>query len=447
MTEGSGTSPTGSHDMRDHLGYAISEIGAGIIDGHGVFHDQVSHAPGHDQTITYASSTDPWHRSVDQDRKVEQPGIDFLERCGITRGLPVMLAVPVLYDTPENASALAKYVHGRQLAVARYELGEEPDGQRIDPRDFGVLYAQTARAVRKIDPDAVMGGPSFVTGDVSLYFGMKHPWWIREFRRELEHLGERNFFQFLSFEWYPFDDVDVSATQQLPVASGMLEQAVSQLRHEHLPLVIGEFNYSAFSCQQEVDLSGALLNAEIAAQSLCAGIETAYYYGYEPNKLEQDSGLWGNEMMLMQGKEGKRAVPLATFQSLRMLSHDWIDPRGGSHKAFHVRINPRQYGKNSFSAYALCLPDKTFSLLLINKSPDQAVRLTLKNSDRRALFSNSCKLVSYSCKEYVWFANGHKGHPIKNKPPSGRMVSGMEPIIIPAWSIAVLQSRTSISED
>ena len=165
MTKSSGTALPGSTDLRDHLGYAIREIRAGEV-GRFDFDDHVFHSTGKGQTITYVSSTDPWHRMCDRDPKVEQPGIDLLYRCGITRGLPLMLALPVLYDTPENASGLATYVQRSGYPVSRHELGEEPDGQRIDPRDFGVLYAQVSRRVRKAVPDAVMGGPSFVTLDV-----------------------------------------------------------------------------------------------------------------------------------------------------------------------------------------------------------------------------------------------------------------------------------------
>jgi F5/8 type C domain len=164
MTESSGTAPKGSSDPRDAMGYAIREIMAGEA-GRLDFEDHVIHRPGKTQTLCYVSSTDPWHRACDRDPKTEQPGIDRIARCGITRGLPLMLAIPVLYDTPENGAALAAYARRQGIPVSRLELGEEPDGQRIDPADFGALYAQTARRIRSVDSKAVMGGPSFVTLD------------------------------------------------------------------------------------------------------------------------------------------------------------------------------------------------------------------------------------------------------------------------------------------
>lgn len=49
----------------------------------------------------------------------------------------------------------------------------------------------------------------------------------------------------------------------------MLRRTLRRYGSLGLPLVIGEYNYSVFPCRQEVDLSGGLLNAEIAAQFLC----------------------------------------------------------------------------------------------------------------------------------------------------------------------------------
>ena len=440
MTESSGTALPGSIDLRDHLGYAIREIGAGEA-GRFDFDDHVVHSPGKGQTITYASSTDPWHRSCDRDLKVEQPGIDLMERCGITRGLPVMLATPVLYDTPENAAALVDYVNRAGYRVNRVEMGEEPDGQRVTPSDFGALYAQTARLIRKAVPQAVLGGPSLVTVDFDRNddtYRFDKRWWIRDFLGELRRKGQSGDFQFLSFEWYPFDDVDGKESEQLPKAFGMLDRAMRLLRSPGMPgvpLVIGEFNYSVFPCRQEVDLCGALINAEIAAQFLCGGGDAAYYYGYEPNKLEESSGSWGNQLMLLQQGEQKNlgaAVPVATYNALRLLSGEWLDPSGGPHTVLPVRISGDQ--ANLLSAFAVKRPDGSRSLLVINKDPKRPVRLSLKG-----LGKQSATLTTYSSAEYSWHADGEEGHPSRSLPPCHQQVSVDQPINIPPWSLSVIK--------
>ena len=441
MSEGSGTALSGSTDSRDHLGYAIREISAGESKQFD-FDDHVIHSPDKKQTITYASSTDPWHRMCDRDPKVEQPGIDLLARCGITRGLPLMLALPVLYDTPENASGLATYVQRSGYPVSRHELGEEPDGQRIDPRDFGVLYAQVSRRVRKAVPDAVMGGPSFVTMDVERgddqTYRFDKRWWIRDFLGELKRRNQSQDFRFISFEWYPFDDVDDvdgKESNQLPKASGMLRRTLRLMSCFHLPLVIGESNYSVFPCRQEVDLAGALLNAETAAQFLCGGGDAFYYYGYEPNKLDGSSGSWGNQLMLLEGKDG--IVPVATYQALKMMNREWFDPKKGAHRSFPVHLSGKR-SKDLLSAFALQRPDNKWSLLLINKDPVHEVRIVIRG---RNPWPGSARLVTYSAEQYYWQADKAAGHSTRNAAPSRIIVQGNQNFTLPAWSLSILRSE------
>ena len=434
ITEGSGTAPAGSSDPRDAMGCAIREIMAGEV-GTFDFDDHVVHRPGKNQTLCYVSSTDPWHRESDRDPKVEQPGIDRIFQSGITRGLPVMFPVPVLYDIPENAAALVEYARKSHCPVGRWELGEEPDGQRIAPGDFGALYAQSARAIRAKAPDAVMGGPSFVTTDVQPIddtYRFDKRWWIRDLRSELKRRGQLGDLSFISFEWYPFDDVDGQESKQLPKASGMLKRAMARLRPFGLPLVIGEFNYSVFPCRQEVDLAGALLNAETAAQFLCGGGDAAYYYGFEPNKLDGSSGSWGNQLMLL--RRSGDPIPVATFHAMRLLSREWIDARGGSHAVLPVSIKG---DRNLLQAFAFRRPDGSHSLLVINKDPKKPVRLSgsfLRKEDK-----GSMTLTTYSPAEYAWHPDGTNGHPSRNLPPSSRSIPAGQPVEIPPWSITVLR--------
>jgi hypothetical protein len=434
MTASSGTAPKGSEDPRDGMGYAIREMmagEAGQFDSRTLtsLDDHVIHSPDRKQTLTYASSTDPWHRESDRDSKVEQPGIDRIFRSGITRGLPAMLSIPVFYDTPENGAAFAEYVKRSGYRVGRWELGEEPDGQRVDPRDFGALYAESAQTIRKKIPDATMGGPSFVTADVQPNdetYRFDKGWWIRSFQTELKRRGQEGDLQFLSFEWYPFDDVTTPAARLLPKAFGMMDRTMKRLRGFGLPLVIGEFNYSVFPCQQEVDLSGALLNAEVAAQFLCGGGDAAYFYSYEPNNLAQTCGSWGNQIMLLKNESG--AVPVAAFHAMRLLNGEWMDPKGGAHDVLPVRLQGGEAA--SLSAFALRRPNGKVSLLVINKA-DYPVTVAVHGM--RLSVMNV-----YGSGQYRWLEVGRNGHPIRNLPPAtSSCVRGS--VRLPAFSLAVIR--------
>ncbi len=437
MTKGSGTAEAGSHDPRDAMGYAIREISIGRDDDKGAFHDQIMHAPNHQQTLAYVSSTDPWHRASDRDPHVEQPGIDLIAKCGVTRGLPFMLSIPVFYDTPENAAALASYARKNKMPVGRYELGEEPDGQRVDPKDFGALYAQVARAMKRVLPsESILGGPSFVTVDTEKNddtYRFDHRWWINDFRHELSRQGQLENFQFLSFEWYPFDEIGEQESIQLAKSSGMLNRAMKQLLPLGLPLVVGEANYSVFPCQQEVDLGGALLNAEMAVQFLSLGGSTFYFYSYEPNKLEESyDNSWGNQMMLMQQHGG--AIPLATYHAFRLLTQEWMLPQGGKHQLYTVKTDLPPGEQKRISFFAMKRPDQSWALLVINKNPSQSIALSLSSTP----FKSGCHLVNYSAQEYAWQPGGEDGQPRINKAPSVSRLSSGQPVVIPPWSLAVI---------
>jgi hypothetical protein len=53
------------------------------------------------------------------------------------------------------------YVKTRGYPISYIEMGEEPDGQKMQPEDYGALYLQFAAAIHKVDPTLKLGGPVF----------------------------------------------------------------------------------------------------------------------------------------------------------------------------------------------------------------------------------------------------------------------------------------------
>jgi NedA-like, galactose-binding domain len=163
MSRSSNTCVAGTHgDRRDCVGYAIGEVALGTLGGDGRFHDLIRHTPDQDQTATYCSSIDPWHASGDLDEKAgEQVGFDRFFTSGITRGLPAMIPIAMLYSTPEDAVAELSYLERRGYPIAYVEMGEEPDGHYTVPEDYAALYLQFAAALHRLDPRLKLGGPIF----------------------------------------------------------------------------------------------------------------------------------------------------------------------------------------------------------------------------------------------------------------------------------------------
>lgn len=88
-------------------------------------------------------------------------GLDLFFSSGVTRGLPAMIPIAMIYSTPENSAAEIAYVEMRKYPISYVEMGEEVDGQYMSPEDYAALYIQWARALHKVDPTLKLGGPAF----------------------------------------------------------------------------------------------------------------------------------------------------------------------------------------------------------------------------------------------------------------------------------------------
>jgi len=127
---GGGSADTKSSDPRNCAGYAIRELYLGTITEDRQFHDVVRHTADQEQTTTFCSSVDAWHEPSNLgSTKQAQMGFDLFFTSGVTRGLPAMIPVAMLYDTPDNAVAEIAYLKKRGYPISYVEMGEEADGQ------------------------------------------------------------------------------------------------------------------------------------------------------------------------------------------------------------------------------------------------------------------------------------------------------------------------------
>ena len=458
MTQSGGGRATG--DVRDSLGYAMGEIRLGTQDTHGHFHDFLRHVPhGKHQTPVYVSSTDPWHRETDRDANVEQPGFDRVFHSGLTRHLPLLVPVALLYDTPDNAVAELRFLRARGYPVTRLELGEEPDGQYASPEDYGALYIQWADALHRVDPRLQLGGPSFQTaldGWVAWPDAQGNRSWMNRFLGYLQSRGHTADLSFFSFEWYPFDKVGGPFAPQLALAPSLLANSLARLQSEglspHIPWLITEYGYSAFAGQAEMDWPGALLNAEIAAQFLTLGGSQAYLYGYEPDTPIQEaaggSQTWGNLALWLADNDGQARKPLATYYAAHLLTEDWTQPGTDlPQQLYKTQTDLKdRHGLPLVTAYTVHRPDGRWSVLLINKDPKLAHSVTVQfqQTGRRqpASFTGAVDLLQYSSAQYVWHPQGAQSYPSPDLPPSHRRVT-TSTFSLPPFSLTVVRGRVS----
>jgi hypothetical protein len=441
MKESSEKSNFKSRDIRAHVGYAVHEIFVGMLDSEQHFHDEISHAPDNKvQTAIYVSSTDPWHRAKDKDPRVEQAGFDRIFKSGLTNRMPMLTPVAVLYDTPENAAAELRYLKVRGYPVSRMELGEEPDGQFTPPEDYGALYIQFARALHAVDPNIKLGGPSFQ----DIEDGKEE--WLTRFVTYLSQRGHLDDYAFSSFEWYPFDDVCQQTGPQLKKSPQLLTEQLTAMRsadpRDGIPWIITEYGYSAYGARPEIDIEGALLNADAVANFLMLGGEQTFLYGYEPNELLQERECsQGNNMLFLIGNDGRISYRMPTYYAAVLLTHEWTNPGGGLHELYQTTVDDPL-----ISAYATKRPDRLWALLLINRDPDNAreVKIEFKCEDpgcedsKVGYSDGDVDVYQYSRNQYQL---GADFLPLRDLPPEHqRLKLGASTTFnIPAYSLSVVR--------
>ena len=444
MKESSERSSLKTTDVRDHLGYAVREISVGMRDTEHRFHDEISHAPDNaSQTPIYVSSTDPWHRLEDEDSMIEQPGFDRVFQSGLTNHLPMLTPVGLLYDTPENAAAELRYLRARGYPVSRIELGEEPDGQFITPEDYGALYIQFARALHAVDPNIKLGGPSFQ--DISEGKNV----WLRRFVAYLDQRGQLQDYTFSSFEWYPFDDVCQPTGPQLKQSTRLLTESLTAMRKANssnrIPWIMTEYGYSVFGGRPEIDIEGALFNADAVANFLMLGGEQTFLYGYEPNQLLHEVECsQGNNMLFFMGDDGRISYRTPTYYAALLLTHEWTKPEGGIHELYPATTNDP-----SITAYATMRPDGLWAVLLINKVPDNVrdVRIEFECEGRGceglklAYSQGEVDLYQYSRNEYEL---GSDFRVVRDSPPVHQRlkVGSRTTFEVPGYSLSVVRGLT-----
>ena len=447
LTASAHDAPAGATDPRDSLGYAIRELEIGTADG-ATLHDVVRHGVlSSRQSTTYASSTDPWHRATDIDVDLEQPGLDLVFRSTLTFGRPAMVPVSVLYGTPDDAAAEVRFLRRRGYRIGRIEMGEEPDGQYVTPEDYGALYAQVARAIRASWPDAPLGGPGFQGLESRVMFAWPQDsagdTWIPRFLATLRDRGRPGDFTFFSFEWYPWDDICGAAAPQLAEASARLTDRLARIERDGLdariPRVIAEYGYSAFAGQSQVDMAGALLNADILGRFLMLGGQAAFLYGWEPTSLDHSPRCdqWGNNMLLLTDDRRHIRARVATYHGLRLATQEWASPHGGVHEMYAAESDAHDAdGNELLSAYVLRRPDGTWATLLVNKDPSRSYRVT-----GAGMLTGVRTAFEYGPAQYEWRANGPDGAPQRNAAPVRRTLAADDPLIVPPYAMVVVRGR------
>jgi hypothetical protein len=385
-------------------------------------------------------------------RGIEQPGLDFILRSALTNGLPVLVPVGVLYDTPENATAEIKYLLRRNYDLEGIELGEEPDGQWASPEDYAALYAGVARRLIALNPRLQLGGPSLQNFDDQLLTwpdAAGNRSWMNRFLKYVRSAAVP--FDFFSFEFYPFDNICADAAPQLLETPKRLGEMITSLRADgvpaRIPWLITEYGYSVFAGRHEVDIEGALFDADTVGTFLTLGGSKPYLYGYEPNSLQDELKCsWGNLMMLQLNPNSDQLNRLSAYHTAQLLAKEWMQPINETHEIFPVTIKLKDpMLSRAVSVYAVRRPDKQWALLAINKHPKRpaqlAVQFDFPDAQGRSSFAGNVNVIQFSREQYLWHDEGPNGHPSRSLPPARLTRKASSLYDLPPYSLTILRGR------
>jgi hypothetical protein len=418
MTESSNTCDShGSSDPRNCAGYAISELYVGTTTADGAFHDVVRHTADQEQTTTYCSSVDPWHEPSDEGSTAQaQVGFDLFFTSGVTRGLPAMVPIAMLYDTPDNAAAEIAYLKARNYPISYVEMGEEPDGQFDLPEDYGALYLQFATALHLVDPTLKLGGPSF-TGenkDIEVWPDANGKVsWLGRFLDYLKAHGRMNDLAFFSFEHYPYDPCRIpwgSLYDEPDLVSHIMQTWRADGLPANVPMFITESNLSSAASETYMDLFAGLWLADYIGSFLNAGGNGVYYFHYLPLFMEHgcnDSpGTFG---MFTVGPGYQIEQPLSQFFASQMINLEWVQPGSGVHKMFSAKSDVDDgAGHALITAYALKRPDGQWSLMIVNRDQHNAHSVKIVFADESGKgasgFTGPVEIAEFGRNQYQWHA-------------------------------------------
>ena len=461
MTESSNTCDThGSSDRRNCLGYAIKELYLGTIDGQGNFKDLLHHSPDQQQSLTYCSSVDPWHQpsdlyvAPDRMESGDQPGLDLFYTSGITRGLPAVIPVAMLYSTPEDSAAQMTYLKKRGYPVWYVEMGEEPDGQYMQPEDYGAFYLQWATALHRVDPTLKLGGPVFegVTEDIKVWPDAQGKTsWFGRFLDYLKAHGRLGDLAFMSFEHYPYDGCE-TPWKNLYQEPQLLTHIMQVWRDDGLPAEVPllDTETNAHGGEASVEIFGALWLSDTFAGFLTAGGKGTFYYhalSYSPPHPVCPNS-WGTYHMFMVDQNYEIKSRTSQFFAAQLLTQEWAQPVDAEHRTFTATSDVRDSEGNVLvTAYSVLRPDGQWSLMLINKDYDQPhpVRVTFhdggSNSDR--FFTGPVSMITFGKAQYHWHPGRKQGYADPDGPAVTSTMNGGEgaPYTLPPASITVLRGK------
>jgi F5/8 type C domain len=455
MTQSSNTCDThGSSDPRNCVGYAINEIYAGNFSSTGQFLDIIKHTPGQAQTMTYVSSTDPWHTAADKVPIRVQTGFDLFYTSGLTNHLPAMIPIAMVYATPEDAAAEIAYIEKRGYPISYVEMGEEPDGEFMTPEDDAALYIQFADALHRVDPKLKLGGPIF-TGeneDIKTWADdLGRDSWLERFVDYLRVRGHLKDLAFVSFEHYPLPPCTINWTdlyREPRLVTHILQVWREDGVPADVPLMITESNISWALTDPMQDTFAALWLADSVGAFLTEGGAAYYHSPIQPEPLRSGCEGFSTFGNFVADRDLNVLQHTSQYFASRLINLDWVKHGAGVHQLFRSEADLRDdAGHDLITSYAVKRPDGEWSVMVVNKDPSDAhsvdIELAGGESGKARHLAGRVTMVTFGAEQYVWHPEEAKSHADPDGPPAISTID-LAPgaaVTLPRASVTIIRGK------
>ena len=290
----------GVAQVRTHDFYGPTDLG--YVDGSGIFPD-MSRDPDDPSAYHFGPADEVL-------REIRECGGEVFFRVGYSWEDP-----PVHNDPPEDprkfaevaAHIVAHYNHGwndgYRWGIRYWEIWNEPDIEQFwtgTPAEFFDLYERTARAMKREDPEILVGGA-----------GISDPFdpdYREEFLRYCHERGVPLDF----FSWHHYEDHQVGSPGRYREMIESVEGALEAEGLGQVPQAITEWNHAPLWTAYHCAVSGAAFNLVAMAGMADDGAALAHIYRGD------DRGAWCEELYLHDAA-GNRKPPAWAVRAWTLL--------------------------------------------------------------------------------------------------------------------------------
>ena len=218
-----------------------------------------------------------------------------------------------------------------------------------------------------------------------------------------------------------------------------------------IPWFMTEYGYSVFGGRPEVDIEGALFNADTVGAFLSLGGAKPYLYGYEPNSSPGRA-----QMFLGQSHDASaKSQEQSTEPSLRLLCHsaphermDATDKRAARNISGHPKRNKERRAQSTApcrncvcSATTGQAVGPTRNQQKSQRAAQLKVQFNLPGAKQPLSFVGQVQVIQFSRAQYTWRDDGPKGHPIRSLPPAQFTREASASYELPPYSLTVLRGK------